>query len=107
MMPFLVILSFPLQVQERLSRYEMSAKWSDILGFSLFVIFSCYMAYMTWFKPEEYKRKTFGDNPSKVDCLMMTDLAMWLWRIMSLILFIASVVIVIAFVILFLKAIVL
>ena len=84
----------------------MSAKWLDILGFSLFVIFSCYMAYMTWFKPEEYKRKTFGENPSKVDRLMMTDLAIWMWRIMSLIFFIASVVGVIALVISLLREIV-
>ena len=84
----------------------MTTTWLNFLGFSLFVIISCYMAYKIWFKPEEYKRKTFGENPSKVDRLMMTDLAMWMWRMMSLIFFIASVVGVIALVISLLKGII-
>jgi hypothetical protein len=64
------------------------------------------MAYKIWFKPEEFKQKTYGENPSKVDRLMMTDFAMWMWRIMSLILFITAAVIVIVFAILFVKEVV-
>ena len=81
----------------------MSTKWLDILGTVVFIIFSCYWAYIIWFKPEEFKRKAFGKDPSWVDRQMMTGFAMWMWRILTLIFFIASIVVVIAFVISALK----